>query len=193
MICKKTFPVIPNRYLSIITGKIYNSQVLKLMWRPENLDCAEHSGLPALKIQLIPSEVFKRPVSNGRKLTGRSSLRGKTPISLWESEWKPWRFSLEKWEPPSAGSYLRWHLSISNTTLEMTWQIFFSPSKFSSLLFRNPAHKTKTGTANRCATTDRKPRGPTIVMGPTISKAVRSHLIRYFLQAPFTSQGSQRD
>jgi hypothetical protein len=25
------------------------------------------------------------------------------------------------------------------------------------------------------------------VMGPTISIAVRSHLIRYFLQAPFTS------
>ncbi len=29
--------------------------------------------------------------------------------------------------------------------------------------------------------------------GPTFSVAVRSHLIRYFLQAPFTSQGRQRD
>jgi hypothetical protein len=80
--------MIPNRYLSIITGKIYNNQVLKLMWRPEHLDCAEPSGLPALKIQLIPLEVFKRPVSNGRKLTGRSSLRGKTPILALRIEMK---------------------------------------------------------------------------------------------------------
>jgi hypothetical protein len=42
---------------------------------------------------------------------------------------------------------------------------FVSPSKFSFGLFRNPAHKTKTGTANRCTTTDRKPRGPIIMMG----------------------------
>ncbi len=72
--------MIANRYLSFITGKIYNSKVLKLMWRPENLDCVEPLGLLALKIQLIPLEVFKRPVSNGRKLTGMSFLRGTTPI-----------------------------------------------------------------------------------------------------------------
>jgi hypothetical protein len=43
-------------------------------------------------------------------------------------------------------------------------KIFF-PSKFSYVLFRNPTHKTKTGTANRCGTTNFKPRGPIIMMG----------------------------
>ncbi len=80
--------MIPNRYLSFIVGKIYNSKMLKLMWRPENLDCAEPSGLLALKIQLIPSKVFKRPVSNGKKLTGRLSLRGTTPILALRIEMK---------------------------------------------------------------------------------------------------------
>ncbi len=40
---------------------------------------------PSKKIQLIPSEVFKKPVSNGRKPTGRSSLCGKTSDSCSEN------------------------------------------------------------------------------------------------------------
>ncbi len=30
-------------------------------------------------------------------------------FSLWESEWKPWRFSLKKWEPPNTRFYLCLH------------------------------------------------------------------------------------
>ncbi len=163
------------------------------MWRPENLDCVEPLGLLALKIQLIPLEVFKRPVSNGRKLTGMSFLRGTTPILALRIGMKTLTVLIRKvrttqrWFLPAFAFEHLQHYSGDDLT------DFFSPSKFSSLLFRNPTHKTKTGTANRCATTYRKPRGPTIVMGPTISIAVRSHLIQYFLQAPFTSQGRERD
>jgi hypothetical protein len=67
---------------------------------------------PSKNIQLIPSEVFKKSVSNGQV------------IFVWENL----RFSLrelKKWKPPNTGFYLRLHSSISSTTLEMTWRVFF--------------------------------------------------------------------
>jgi hypothetical protein len=48
----------------------------------------------------------------------------------------------------------------SPTVLSMTLQKKILPSKFSYLLFFNPTHKTKTGTANRRETTNDKPPGP---------------------------------
>jgi hypothetical protein len=121
-------------------------------------------------------------------------------ISVWEnsdsrSENRNENLDGSHWKSENHPTLVPTYICI-RASLALPWRWpdgFFSPSKFGSLLFCNPAHKTKTGTANRCATTDRKPHGPTIVMGPTISIAVRSHLIRYFLQVPFMSQGRQPD
>jgi hypothetical protein len=43
-------------------------------------------------------------------------------------------------------------------------KMFFT-SKFSHLVFSNPANKTETGTPNRWGTTNSKPLGPIIMMG----------------------------
>jgi hypothetical protein len=43
----------------------------------------------------------------------------------------------------------------------VTLQKYFSYPSFGSLLFSNPTHKTKTGTANRWETTNSNPHGPT--------------------------------
>jgi hypothetical protein len=81
---------------------------------------------PSKNIQLIPSEVFKKSVYNGKKSTGMSSLCGKTS-DLRSENWNEnlGRFSLKKCEPPNARFYQRLHSSISSTTLEMTWRICF--------------------------------------------------------------------
>jgi len=47
-------------------------------------------------------------------------------------------------------------------------KVFFL-SEFSYLLFCNPTHKTKTGTANRWEATSSKPPGPVIMMGQSES------------------------
>ncbi len=50
--------------------------------------------------------------------------------------------------------------SISSHACYVTLQKTFLTSKFSYLLFSNPTHQTKTGTANRCDTTNSNPPGP---------------------------------
>ncbi len=72
-------------------------------------------------------------------------------------------------------------------------KIFFA-SKFSYVLFCNPTHKTETGTANRCRTTNSKPPRPINMMGQseTLSSS-QIILLHSFLQAPLTSHGRQCD
>jgi hypothetical protein len=68
----------------------------------------------------------------------------------------------------------------------VTLQKYFSHPSFSYILFCNPTHKTRTGTANTWGTTNSKPLGSIIMMDP-------SYLLHSFLQvhiiaaAPFTS------
>ncbi len=120
---------------------------------------------PSKKIQLIPLEVFKKSVSNGRKPTGRSFLCGKTSDSRSENRNENLEGSRWKSENHPTLVFTCVYIRASPALLCRWPDEFFSQSKFSFVLFRNPAHKTKTGTANRCATTDHKPRGPIIMMG----------------------------
>ncbi len=117
------------------------------------------------KIQLIHSEVFKKSVSNGRKPTGRSSLCGKTFDS--HSENRNEDLEGSHWKSENHPTLVSTCICIwAFPALLWRWlDGFFSPSKFSFVFFHNPTHKTKTGTTNWCVTTDRKPRGPIIVMG----------------------------
>jgi hypothetical protein len=111
--------------------------------------------IPCQKIQLIPFEVFKRLVSNGRKPTGISSLYVKTSNIHSENR--------NENRPPLVSTCVC--IRASPTVLNIWPEKIFFPSKFSYVLFHNPTHKTKTGTANRCGTTNSKPRGLIIMMG----------------------------
>ncbi len=56
-------------------------------------------------------------------------------------------------------------LRASPMVLSMYPEKIFLTSKFKSFTFSNPAHKTKTGTANRWEYTSSKPPGPIIMIG----------------------------
>jgi len=65
-----------------------------------------------------------------------------------------------------------------------SWVISFSlTSKFNYLLFCNPNCKTETGTANRWGSTNSKPSGRIIMMGPIRHTAQESYHIFYTLFA----------
>jgi hypothetical protein len=95
------------------------------------------------KIQLIPLDVFKKSISNGRKLTGRSSLYVKTSDfhfenrnenlegSHWKSENRPTLFSTCVCIRASPALLCRWH------------EEFFSQSKFNFYSFATPPIKLK--------------------------------------------------
>jgi hypothetical protein len=70
-------------------------------------------------------------------------------------------------------------MSISSSAPYVTQQKVFFPSKFSYLLFCNPTHKTKTGTANRWGSTNSKPPGPIIMMGQS-ETVITSRIIFYY-------------
>jgi len=117
------------------------------------------------KIQLIPFEVFKGSVSNGRKPTGRSSLYVKTSDSHFDNR----NENLEgfHWNSENRPTLVSTCVCIiaSPAVLNIWPEKIFFPSKFSYVLFRNPTHKTKIGTTNRCGTINSKPCGPIIMMG----------------------------
>jgi hypothetical protein len=95
---------------------------------------------PSKNIQLIHSEVFKKSVSNGRKPTGRSSLCGKTSNSRSENRNEDLEGS--HWKSENHPTLVSTCICI-RASLALLWRWhdgFFSPSKFSFVLFRNPAH-----------------------------------------------------
>jgi hypothetical protein len=135
---------------------------------------------PSKNIQLIPSNVFKKSVSNGTKPTGRSSLCGKTsdPRSENRNE-NLGRFSLKKWFMTQRWFLLAFafehfqHYSGDDPTNLFPHPSLVLDSFATPPIKLNRDSKSLRDHWSQTTWTDHHD-------GPTFSVAVRSHIIRYF-------------
>jgi hypothetical protein len=138
------------------------------------------SNTPSKNIQLIPSNVFKKSVSNGTKPTGRSSLCGKTsdPRSENRNE-NLGRFSLKKWFMTQRWFLLAFafehfqHYSGDDPTNLFPHPSLVLDSFATPPIKLNRDSKSLRNHWSQTTWTDHHD-------GPTFSVAVRSHIIRYF-------------